>query len=40
MCHTDASHADPNDKEFPDRLVGSRLVLETFGGYDGIAASL
>ena len=40
MCHTDASHPDPKDKEFTERLLGSKLVLEDFGGYDAIASSL
>jgi hypothetical protein len=40
VCHTDAAHTDTNDKEYPDRLVGSRLVLETFGGYEAIAKLL
>jgi len=40
VCHTDATHTDKDDKEAPERLVSSRLILEKFGGYDGIANRL
>lgn len=40
LCHTDASHPDPNDTKFPLRLVGSKLLLEDFNGYDGVASTL
>jgi hypothetical protein len=40
VCHTDATHTDVDDKEAPERLVSSKLILQDFGGYEGIATRL
>jgi len=40
ICHTDAAHKDDSNEAAPERILSSKLILEEFGGYEGIANAL